>query len=550
MPKISYHKSGGKITWDKDDWLSCLHPNYSAAAGDSPIPSGNNQLTYALSMNPYRFLGYAAPGFNPTDVTGVAAVTDSPIRHIVIAYDTDGTDGYYGFGINSNTKIFRIDSSTGEVAAHHTITSASGTVEGNDIVQYAVNIASVRTSCVFYSYNNTGATAGNPLWNVGMYNLASTYDDDYMTTVPASPLAVLSAGGDAITYPHPMIVGDDDILYIADGNVVNAFDGATGANGTYYTAVLTLPANFRITSFAKLKQRLAIFGYKELRKNASANVSSFFATEAKAYFWDYLSLDPYDSVNLNDNYCSGAFEYKGTVGCFTQGRKPATGSNQGSAMKLYNGEEFDTVCTFIENAPIYGGVQIVGDTIMFVTNSAGSSSAVYQYGSPYPGFPDGLNKVGAGTGTSVGAICQLSTTLQVISTGTGTSGGLQKFTAGTYTTGSVSPSLASPEFSEGKQGQIKSMTITFGKTSTGGRAISISLNGNDLAATTVISAVEEITASNIRKKYEFDSSGSPLPKFDDIKPIITWGAGSGSGDAPVVQSIEVEFNGEIDLEAT
>lgn len=539
MPSISKNR----ITWDKDDWLSGLHPNYSSAAGDSPVPTGSGQLTFALSMNPYRYFGYASPGFNPTDVTGVSAVSNGAIRHIVIAYDTDGTDGYYGFGIDSGSKLFRIDTDTGEVTSPHTITSASGTVEGNDIVQYAVNIASVRTPAVFYSFNNTGATAGNPLWNVGMCNLSGTYDDDFMTTVPATPLAVLSAGGDAITYPHPMIVGDDDILYIADGNVLNAFDGETGANGTYYTAVLTLPAGFRITSFAKLKQRLVIFGYKELRNAASANASSFYATEAKAYFWDYLSLDPYDSVNLNDNYCSGGFEFMGTVGCFTQGRKPVPASNQFSKIMLFNGSEFESVAMFDNNIPIHGGVQVVGDTIMF--NAQGK---IYQYGSPYPGFPNGLNKVAAGLGTSSGAIITLSTTLQVASTGTTTSGGLQKFTT-SFSTGSVATALASPDFPEGQEGKVKSVTVTYAKTSTGGRAVSISLFGNDLATTTIVSSLEEITASNIRKKYEFDSSGNQLPKFDDLKAIISWGSGSGVADAPIVQSIEVEYE-TVNLEST
>ncbi len=540
MPSISYNRDGGKITWDKDDWLAGLHPNYSSAAGDTPAPIGNAQLTFSQSMNPYRYFGYASPGFNPTDVTGVSAVTDSPLRHIVIAYDTDGTDGYYGFGINSNTKIFRIDTTTGEVTSPHTITSASGTVEGNDIVQYAVNIASVRTPAVFYSFNNTGATAGNPLWNVGMCNLAGTYDDDFMTTVPASPLAVLSAGGDAITYPHPMIVGDDDILYIADANVLNAFDGATGANGTYSTDVLTLPAGYRITSFAKLKQRLVIFAYKELRKNANANPGSFFNTETKAFFWNYLDLDPYDSVDLNDNYCSAGFNYMGTVGCFTQGRKPVPGSTQFSAMKIFNGDEFDTVAMFDDNIPIHGGVQVVGDTIMFCTNTSGSRSAIYQFGSPYPGFPDGLNKVTSGTGTSAGALCSLSTTLQVVSTGTGTSGGLQKL-QNNFTTGSVAPALASPVFSEGHRGVMKSATVTFGKASSGGRALTVSLVGNNLTNTTIVAALETVDSTNIRKKYEFQSDGALPPQFDSVHPVASWGSGSGATDAPIVQSIELEY---------
>lgn len=539
--------SNKRITWDKDDWLSSLHPNYSAAAGDTPVPRGNGQLTFALNMNPYRNFGYASPGFEPSDCTNVSVVNSSAIRHIVIGAESNN---YYGYGIDSGSRLFQMDGTTAALTNAgvwpHTITSASGTVEGQDVVNYNARIGGTRAPRIFYSFNNNAAAAANPLWNVGAYSLdGATFDDDFMTTAPATPLSNASAGGDAITYPIPMIVGDDDVLYIGNGNKVHAYDGAdtSDPDGKFIDSVLTLPDSFRVTSFAKLRQRLVIFGYKEWNVRASAGASSFYATEAKAYFWDYLALDPYDSVNLNDNFCTAGFEYMGTVGCFTQGRKPVQGSQQFAKMMLYNGSEFEAVAMIDNNIPIHGGVQIAGDTVMF--NAAGK---IYQYGSPYPGFPNGLNKVAAGLGTTSGAIITLTTTMQVASSGTTTSGGLQKFN-NQYSTGQVSAALAEPEFTEGHKGQMRSLTIVFGKTSTGGREASVFLCGNDLATTTILSAVSTVDSTNIIKKYEFTSAGATPPLFTNVKPIITWGSGSGATDAPIIDKIILDYD-EVNLEAT
>jgi hypothetical protein len=544
MPSINQNKGGGRITWGKEDWLSGLHPNYSASAGDTPVPRGNGQLTYARAMNPYRAFGYAAPGFNPTDVSNVSVVTSSAIRKIVIAYES----GYFGYGINSSTSLFQIDTATGDLTNAgswpHTITSVSGAVEGNDICAYSARVAGTRKNRIFYSFNNNGAAAANPLWNVGMYDLNGTFDDDFMTTAPGTPLVATSAGSTpTFTYPHPLIVGDDDVLYIGDNNKVHAYDGAdtSDPDGKFFDSVLVLPETFRITGFARYQQRLAIFGYKELNTNASANASSFYATEAKVYFWDYLANDPYDSVNLNDNYVNAPFEYKGSIGCFTQGRKPVPLSNQFASLKLFNGDEFDNVAMFDSNIPVNGGVSIVGDTIMF--NAQGS---IYQFGSPYPGFPDGLNKVTEGSGTSSGALTTLATTLQVASTGVTTTGGLQKIGTN-YNTGSMAAAVAEPQFQMNSRARADAATITFAKTSTGGRDVSVLFVGNDLATTTVVQNVSTINSANIRLRYEFATGAQDMFAFSTLKPIATWGSGSGTGDAPIIDMIELEYT-EIPLE--
>jgi len=532
MAKLS--PSTRKIVFDESDWLSGLHPAYSTNSTDTPIPEGGlRNLTFASNFNPYRNLGYASPGFAPTSLTNASVVSAAVIRNITSAAESTTA---WAYGIDSGTLVFQIDPTTGTLTSNgtwpHTINIA-GTQVGSDIIAYWANISSTRQQCVFYSYNNTSSTT----WNVGCYTLnGSTFVDDFMSTNPDSPLVATSS-----TNPHPMIIGDDDVLYIGDGNLLHGYDGGvagTGGEGIFYSSVLVLPKAFQITSFAKYQHRLVIFGYDTSIPAQTPDPSSFYYTHSKAWFWDYLSQDPYDVVDLNDNYASAGFSYKGTVGCFSQGRKPVPGSNQQSAIRLYNGTTFEKVAMFDSNAPIHGGVEIVGDTVMW--NSQG---VIHQWGSPYPGFSqEALNKVTAGNGTTSGALRTLSTTLQVASSGTTTSGGLDKLTTN-YNTGSVSTMLVTPApYAPGQIWQIEDVEITYAKTCTGGRALTVYLVGNMFSAVTVVSALETVTSSNIVSHHEYDASGNTFPVFSDLKLILSWGTGSGATDAPIVKKIEIKYS--------
>jgi len=91
---------------------------------------------------------------------------------------------------------------------------------------------------------------------------------------PATPLTTASA-----LKPHPMIVGDDDLLYIGDGNKLHAFDGsyASDVDGKFYDSVLTLPGTSYIKSFEKYNSFLLIFTDENLSGTS-------LASKAKVYF--------------------------------------------------------------------------------------------------------------------------------------------------------------------------------------------------------------------------------------------------------------------------
>lgn len=520
-----------QIIFDSSDWLAGLHPRYSSAVTDTPVPLGGRELTFASNMNPYRNFGYASPGFNPADVTNVSQVTTAPIRNIVIAYDSGAGSGT-GFAINGGDRLFEIDSLTGALTSDalwpRTITVGT-TRQGQSIIGYNANVSSTSQMCLFYSWIDSGASQSY----VGRYTLSNSaagFDDDFMQTVPAGFAAFASD-----KKPLPMIVGDDDILYIGFGNKLYGYDGATGADGTLALS-LTLPAGLRITSFAKTKLRLHIFGYYEQNASASATVSTFLQTRSVDYEWDYLSLDPVDSYELDDNAVTCAVNYGTTIVCFTQGRRPVIGAPQKSKLMLFNGSDYEAVAMFDKDAPIHGGAEVVGETIMW--NSEGT---VFQWGSPYIGFPNGLNIVAAGSGTTSGTLRTISLGLQLISSGTTTSGGLQTIISN-FTTGSFASGLATPQFPNGKQGRVTSVDVEFAKTSSGGREFTLSLIGNSTATVGIISGVSTIDSTNQSKRYTLSSGGVILSTFVDLKVIGQWATGSAATDAPILKKVTVNYD--------
>lgn len=583
MPKISQNKgSGGRIIFDADDWVTGLMPNYSTSNLANIKGKG---LASSRSMNPFRQFGYAAPGFQSTDVTNVSEVT-AICRNGVV----NSTSGYI---VTAGPKLQKLDLANSSLTvSFHSTTAHSGhsSVVGDDCVLYNSKVSGTNASRFFWTW------VDNTDWDVGMYDFSS-FTDSFMTgtatlpsgtgTVTTNGTTTLSGSGTAFTtqlrigdrinvsgetvrfvatissdtsltvtsafstssaglsftyfpvgstanVPHPMIVGADDILYIGDRNFVHAFDGQTGSNGTFSPAVLTLPENYRITCFARTDTGLIICAYLA---NPGSSGQSFYFGNAIAFLWDYNNLDITRSYDLNDNYVSEIVNYKGTLACFTQGRPNDLQTTKPSVLRIFNGSVFEPVMAFDANVPIRGGVEVIGNVIYW--NADGK---VYSYGSPITGTTAGLHKLTEGLGTTSGMLRYFTTTQQWASTGTTTSGGLQLMTTNYYSQTSFSTGLAEPTFGMNKKGVVKQVKVRFGATASGGRDVTISLSDKGVASSTVINSQSTVTgqAGLVVCKIK-DTSDANFIDFDALKAIVSWGAGSAATDAPVISSIEVEY---------
>ena len=257
MPQISYHKGGGKITYNHLDWLG----GYDTSSAGFDKRKLQNALAFVENVDPIRVLGYLGLGSDPGSATDVASI-NAYLRNAVMQGDE-------AYAISGGDTVQKIGTLTGNGAVNttapfpHTIDHGHSNETGLDIVNY-YNGA---TQKAFYSFKD------DTDWDIGAYNYTTdSFDDDFMSTVPADAAdfaAIIADGKDA---PHPLQVGDDDVLYMGDRNMIHAYDGQVGGGGTFYEAVLTLPVGWFITGMCKMKgPNLAIAAYYSSSGSATAS---------------------------------------------------------------------------------------------------------------------------------------------------------------------------------------------------------------------------------------------------------------------------------------
>lgn len=510
MPNISTNKEGGVIRWDGDDWLSGLIPDWDLSNLQNRVVGKG--FSYSVGIDPFRHPGYAMPGFQPADVTNVSVATTLAKSGVLV--------GQYAYTIGG-ARINQLDVTSNTLTTPttfpRTIPAHGGhsTVLGSDIAVY--HISGTRT--VFYSWSD------NTDGDIGTYNLASTFDEDYMSTVPTG-MAALDT-----TNPHPLFVASNDIMYIGDGRNLHQYDGATT---TLTKNRLILPRDYIITSITETRNYLVVFAYKA----SGVSSSSFYRSEAKAFFWDKSQDDPTYRVDLRANYVNGAFIYDDNiVGCFVEGPSGTLNGSKTKRLLIGNESGFKTVASFIDAIPGHGGVEAFGGVVYW--NSAG---IIYQYGSPFPGYPAALNKITSGSGTTgEGMLKMFFNNTLIASTGTTTSGGLQAINSNFYESSFYVP-FASIPFPENKRARISDIRCYWRNTASGGRTINFFLNyGRGATQRTIINGLGTIT--NLITNYRRDASEVDLSSVavEDISFNVTYGTGSGATVAPILKTVEIYY---------
>lgn len=139
-----------------------------------------------------------------------------------------------------------------------TIDKAAVTGEdGEDVALYK--------GAIFYSYNHSGSAG-----DVGKLTLPSTFDDDYMSTVPTGAAALQDG-------PHQMVVGGDDILYIANGRYIASLN-----NTTFTAQALDFPQGSSVVS-------LAWHGNRVYANVNFPGIAGGHQDESTIYVWDTFS---------------------------------------------------------------------------------------------------------------------------------------------------------------------------------------------------------------------------------------------------------------------
>lgn len=366
MAQISTSQTGAVMTFGAEDWIAGLAVNGQFGNPYFESPAIGKGAEKIGNINPFTAYGILQPG-----LAAVNVANNSVLGGVVVAGVIQGSQ--YGYLIDGGGKVQKYDYASATTNGlintgvfPHTITG-TGPV-GKDIVIYKHNVSNVPTFSVFYSYYN----AAN--WNVGALLSFTTFDDDYMSTVPVDPLVISSGDGDdpaQRTSPHCLEIGTDDILYIGSGRYLHAFDGSTGTDGTFISRVLTLPAGFTVVALKKFQDVMLIAG--NYNTDSTANIGG----EALLYSWNYIDLDITEAVPLEDPSVVSLFLWKGVPYVITVGEREGRGTNK---LKALIGNNVTLKSTFDLVPPINRGVDASSDVIFI--NCGGS---IVQIGDPYTG---------------------------------------------------------------------------------------------------------------------------------------------------------------------
>lgn len=525
--QIQAGKEGGRIIFGEEDFVNGLAPNWLDSV--FPIVRGGNQMAYSKGMNPFFRFGYASPGAKPQAATNSSVVT-TYLRKGIINNQTAYiiSNGALLHSYNAGTETL-----TNDATFPHTISAHGGhsSVTGSDVAIYTTNVSSSPVQRFFYSWSD------NTDGDVGIYDFSTTFDDDFMSTVPTS--GAIQTG----TNKPILIVGDDDILYIGTGNLLNAFDGQVGANGTYYPAVLTLPAGWVITSMEKTLDGLMLFTYFK-----PPTQDDNYRGQARAWEWKYGELDITRSFDLNDDITSESVSLGSQLGVFTYGRNVNPLSSGSGIMRaklqLFINGEFKPVVSFPGSIPCRGGVEVIGNSIRW--NASGS---VYSYGNQMIGDKVGLHRTAYGTGSSSGMLATFidSPNVLSVSSGTTSSGGLENFKSSLRQEDArFLTALAEPPFPPYQKGRIKLVTIEFGNTVTPANALKINLTFYDRTSSTtsvVLASHNQVTnQAEMLIQRTKDTSGNPLMSFDGLALGVQWtSATSTASQAVTLARVIVDY---------
>lgn len=521
MAQINRQKGGGYIVFDESDWGG----GYMAQGGqDSALLLKGNGVRYSINFDPYRNLGFASPGFNQVEATNNAQVTG-----VITA--TALRNATYEYGVTSDGKVqeHNITNNTVTNAGSfpHTIDHAHTGETGSDVVIYRHNLGGSLTTSLFYSFYD--ATD----WDVGCYETFTTFNDDFMSTIPATPLGTTAADlTDGKSLPHPLEVGADDILYMGSGRYLHGYDGSTGTNGTFYSKVLTLPAGFIIQDLLKTEQFLLIAG---VFSSGTVVPTVDESQEAYVYLWNYLDQDVTDIIPLDDQYVSVLRLWRNRPVAITAGEKGNRGRNR---VKIILGSTAETVAEYAGSQPALGGVDSASDQLLI--NSAGKIITV---GNPFESNSYEVNQItSTGLTTASGFVRNIFSTNQKIFASAGAQ--LVELSSGFKETASYYSGIVEPVFPTNVKGRVKAVTIIYKGSFTAAASRNFALQlftDYDNVSTLAYTNVTAITATNLMQKVTYNTSGTAFPEFFNLGIVMTWSDGVAGTNAAQVSKVIVEF---------
>jgi len=339
-----------------------LYSNFMGGLSLYDKNAPENTYWEGREIDPHRGKGYLTTGFTVSNIT--EASINSKMEHILP--DPDTNDIYL---LGESDRLWKMstattfDGSFDGINPYHDFGSGAG----ESLAIYPTKIggaASVKK--LFYFWNVSGGNA-----TAGMYDLSSTFDDDWMSTVP-------TGAGTLVNAPHPNILWKS-YLWFGNGQYVGRFDGETGDNGTLDETKLNLGTSVEVTALFLTQNYIGICAWEGSSIDRRGGPCTI-------YFWDGTS-DTYNySIPIDAIKITAALNSKGVIYLWMIGSDDTTifgylsenGFTKISAIQHYIGSTLQKY-----NPPTPYGVDLFNNKVVMAMGGDAvidSKASIFSYG--------------------------------------------------------------------------------------------------------------------------------------------------------------------------
>lgn len=343
-------------------------------------------------------------------------------------YDSTGTDPAITaitFPVGSQVTITGTNFATGNngtftitasAANYFEIDNPAGTVESNKTIGSGTIVV----------------LAGD----IGKYDLVTTFDDDWGSTVPSGMGSLV--GG----VPHKVIVGGNDTMYISNGRYITSYDGTT-----LIPQALDLPTGSVVQSIEWMSDRIWIAANRTNLTGSNKNSSSIF-------IWDGTT-DSWEAEIKLMGTVGGLHVKNGVLYVFYQDIT----STGGYKLAYVNGSSITDLANYTGGLPAFYQITDYKDFILW--NSDGN---LWAFGSGDKDLPVRLFQIADGGYSTVGCVvCPFGT--PIVASTESSSYKLAKFSG--YDTNSNWKSTMFDITADAKNSGIDSIRINFEQLTSG-----------------------------------------------------------------------------------
>jgi hypothetical protein len=397
------------------------------------------------------------PGLADLTAGTQAGAVTTLIRSI-LSYAVSDNVGYAIGG----AKLYQISATAVTNAGIWPHTIDKGTVtgeDGEDVVYLGGKL--------YYFYNHS-SSAGD----IGQYDLATTFDDDWGSTVPTGKEALIYA-------PHQVINGGDDMAYFANGNYIGSIN-STGA--TIDTQALDFWVNSQVASITWNENRVIAAVNRPNISGSNFNQSGIYRWDTVAASWEGDPIEVQGKIGA-------LYTKNGITFVWWQDSTDTGGFNFGYIKT--NTSQLVSLRRFKGSLPLFYQVGEFRGYLMWV-----SSNLVYLWGAKDVDIPVALSQYCAGKQATVGGIASPFGELLIASYAT-TNFSLSKPSG--YTVDSTYKTLAFKMGGAGYKSQIDTIQVQTEQMSTGAQ-VDWTLTYDQGKSTVTLDPIAYSTANKTRHK--------------------------------------------------